>query len=118
MQIIIKKRENKHKSKGFQLKEKNKIQLKIINLKTKRLNKSLNHKKVKPFRIKKKKNNINYYFKLPYNTKIYPVFYISLLKKVADQTPLTDIFTFKPKENNIYKVKKILNKKDNKYLIK
>ena len=82
-------------------------------MKTKRLNKSLNYKKVKPFRIKEKKKNINYYFKLLYNTKIYLVFYIFLLEKVIDQIPLVNIFIFEPKENNIYEVKEILDKKNN-----
>ena len=73
----------------------------------------MDHKKVRFFKIKKKKGNINYYFKLLYNIKIHLIFYILLLKKTTNQILFANIFIYKPKKNNIYKIEKILNKKNN-----
>ena len=83
-QNIIKKYKNKNRFKRFQLKKRDKIWLKIINLKIKQPNKSLDYKKVGFFKIKEKRGNVNYYFKLLYDVKIYLVFHILLLKKVAN----------------------------------
>jgi hypothetical protein len=51
------------------------------NIKIKRLSNKLNYKKLGPFKIKWKIRPINYKLSLPYIMKIYPVFYILLLKK-------------------------------------
>ena len=51
------------------------------NVKTKRPSGKLDHKKLGPFKIKKKTGPINYELSLPHTMKIYPVFYVSLLEK-------------------------------------
>jgi hypothetical protein len=51
------------------------------NIKTKRLSGKLDHKKLGPFKIKRKTGPINYELNLPSIMKIYPVFYILLLEK-------------------------------------
>jgi hypothetical protein len=51
------------------------------NVKTKRLSSKLDHKKLGPFKIKRKTGPINYELNLPSIMRIYPVFHISLLEK-------------------------------------
>ena len=73
----------------------------------------MDYKKVKLFRIKKKKGNINYYFKLLYDIKIHLIFHILLLEKAINQILFANIFAYKPEKDNIYKIEEILNKKNN-----
>ena len=73
----------------------------------------MDHKKVGFFKIKEKKGNVNYYFELLYNIKIHLIFHILLLEKAINQILFANIFTYKSKKNNIYKIEKILNKKNN-----
>ena len=49
------------------------------NIKTLKLNKSLNHKNLKSFKVIKTINNITYELKLPNKINIYPVFHLWLL---------------------------------------
>ena len=79
---------NKKRKKKPQLKKRDKIYLLTKNLKTSRPNKKLNHKKVGPFCIKKRISNINYRLKLPEGTRIYLIFYISLLEPAHPETPV------------------------------
>ena len=64
--------------------------------------------KVGPFLIKSVKGLVNYELQLPQKAKIYPIFYILLLEKVGDNELVATDFGYKLKENNIYKVEKIL----------
>ena len=105
--------ENKYRINSPQLKEKDKVQLYIKNFKTKQLSKKLNYIRVGLFCIKAIKGLINYKLKLPNNAKIFPIFYIFLLKKVSDKEPFIIELQYKPKEKSVYKVEKILEKKDN-----
>jgi len=68
------------------------------NLKTRKLNKKLNHIKIKSFLIKKTKKLINYELDLPKNVKVFLVFYILLLELIDSITPLQDIFYFHSQE--------------------
>jgi hypothetical protein len=49
------------------------------------------------------------------DTKIYPRFYISLLELANLETLLQQTFYYKTKENNIFKVKRIITQRGNNY---
>ena len=100
---------NKRRKLDPQLKKGDKVYLLIKNLRSKRLSKKLDYIKVGLFLIKEVKGVINYKLNLPINTKIYPVFYILLLKLVDPNTPVQNAFYFKVEKETKYKVKKILN---------
>ena len=69
--------------------------------------------KVGLFLIKNIKRLVNYKFQLPQEAKIYPIFYILLLEKASDGELLATGFSYKPEENNVYKIERILNQKEN-----
>jgi flagellin-specific chaperone FliS len=79
---------NKRRKLGPQLKKGDKVYLLIKNLRSKRLSKKLDYIKVRLFLIKEVKGAINYKLNLPINTKIHPVFYISLLKPADPNIPV------------------------------
>ena len=79
---------NKKKKMASQLKKKDKVYLLTKNLKTKRLNKKLNHVKIGSFLIDKKIKSINYQLLLSSNVKIYSTFHVSLLESTDSKTPL------------------------------
>jgi hypothetical protein len=58
------------------------VYLLIKNLKTKRPSQKLDYKKVGLFRIKRVKGLVDFKLDLPKGTRIYSIFYISLLKPV------------------------------------
>jgi hypothetical protein len=62
------------------LREKNLIYLLRRNIKITRLSDKLDLKKIGLFRVKRNIRNINFEFELPLSIKIYPIFYLSLLK--------------------------------------
>ena len=66
----------------FTLKKGDKVYLIRRNIKTKRLSDKLNHKKIRPYKIKKIKSLINYELALPNDINIHLVFYIFLLELV------------------------------------
>ena len=74
--------------------------------------------KVGPFLIVKQRGPVNYKVELPKGLKRHPVFYISLLEPADPSTPVQDSFYYKTKEEDKYKVEKILDQKGQKYLIK
>jgi hypothetical protein len=83
----------------------------------------LDHKKLEPFKIKKVIRLVNYKLVLPKTMNIHSVFYISLLELVllgVLLVPATEIKLINP--NTKYKIKKILDHKQNrnyiKYLVK
>ena len=110
--------QNKKRKMAPQLKKRNKVYLLTKNLKTQQPSKKLNHQKIEPFYIKQVKKSVNYKLKLPPDTQIHPVFHISLLEpadsKMSVQTTLHNFKEYK----NKYKVKKILQQKSQKYLVK
>jgi len=105
------------------LKEENKVYLLRRNIKTKQLSDKLNHKKLRPFKIKRILGPINYKLILPKTMNIHPIFHISLLKPAlpdVSAAPITEIDPVNP--NAEYEVKAILNyqyiRDQVKYLIK
>jgi hypothetical protein len=52
-------------------------------IKTKRPCNKLNHKKLGSFEIEEKLGPLNFKLKLPKNTRIYPIFHVSLLEKAS-----------------------------------
>jgi len=70
------------------------------------------------FFVKKAKKSINYKLNLFKNIKIFLVFYILLLKLANLITFLQNIFYFYLQKENQFEIEKILQQKDQKYLIK
>ena len=70
----------------------------------------MDFRKLGPYKIRKRINKINYKLKLPTDRgrTIYPIFYISLLKK-TDQTIFIVVKRIVKEEQNKYKIKEILN---------
>ena len=65
--------------------------------------------KIGLFLIKNVKGLINYELQLPQEAKIYPVFYILLLKKAGNNELIATDFNYEPEEDDIYKVERILD---------
>ena len=108
---------NKKRKKDSQLKEKDKVYLLTKNLTTKRLNKKLNHTKIELFFIKAVKESVNYELSLPKNIRIHSIFYINLLEPADSSTSIQKKFHYENSKEE-YTVKKILERKDQSYLIK
>ena len=109
--------QNKKRKTMPQLKKRDKIYLLTKNLRTKRVSKKLNHVKVDPFFIKQQKGSVNYELDLFSNTKIHPVFHVSLLKSADPKTFIQDTFHFQYENEDEYEVEKILAQDGQRYLI-
>ena len=95
-----------------QLKEGDKVYLLTKNLKTKRQTKKLDHVKVGLFMISEVRGPQNYRLDLPKDTRIHPIFYISILELADPETPLQTTFDFQPKEDDIFEVEKIVKRRN------
>ena len=73
---------------GPTLKKGDKVYLLRKNVATKRPSDKLDHKKLGPFEIIEVKGPVNYRLKLLKTIRIYPVFYVSLLKPAPLGAPL------------------------------
>ena len=113
---ITRKSVNKKRKSGPQLKEGDRVYLLTKNLKSKRPSRKLDYMKVGPFLIEEVRSPVNYKLKLPTDTKIHPVFHISLLEPADSTTPLQETFHFEDEEEHT--VEKILEQRGQKYLIK
>jgi hypothetical protein len=82
------------------------------NLRTKQLSKGLDNVKVGPFLISKQNRPVIYTLKLLLDTKIYPRFHVSLLELANPETPLQQRFRYETKEDNIFKVERIIAYKE------
>ena len=71
---------NKSRIEGPTFKRGDKVFLLRKNIKTKRPNSKLDHKKLGPFEVIKKMGPVNYELRLPKSMRIHPVFHISLLE--------------------------------------
>jgi hypothetical protein len=79
---------NKKRLEGPDLRKGDKVYLWRRNIRTKRLSNKLDFLKLEAFEIEDKKGLVNYKLKLPKGLRIYPVFYVSLLKLVHPDAPL------------------------------
>ena len=100
------------------LKKRNKIYLFTKNFKMKKSSKKLNHVKIDLFFIKKIKKLKTYELNLLKEIRIFSVFDISLLKSIDFSTFIQKAFHFESDEEEIYTMKKILERKNQQYLIK
>ena len=85
------------------------VYLVIKNIITKKPNKKLDHKYLKPYKIIKKISKNNYQLNLPPKIRIYPIFYISLFENVIN----VKLINIKPKNVKInekeYETKKVFD---------
>ena len=92
------------------LKEGDKVYLLRKHIKTKRPNTKLDFKKLGPFEILEKIGSVNYKLRLPANSKLHPVFHVSLLEQAKGDTPLATDTELQPENNpDVYEVEKILD---------
>ena len=80
----IKKYYNQKKLKRLTFSEGNIIYLTTKNIITKKPNKKLNHKYLKPYKVTKRITENNYQLDLPPKVRIHLIFYISLLKNAIN----------------------------------
>jgi hypothetical protein len=85
---------NRKQSREPLLEKGDKVYLLRRNIKTKQPSRKLDFKKLGPFRIEEKISSVNYRLELPKISRLYPVFYISLLEPTKGITQIdktTDI---------------------------
>jgi hypothetical protein len=114
---------NQRRSVEPTLKEGDKVYLLRRNIKTKRPSDKLDHKKLGPFKIKKKIGPVNYELELPRTMRIHPVFHIALLEPAPEGAPEAPRTEISPEfQNAEYEVEQILDCKlvrgKKKYLVK
>ena len=80
---------NKKRSMEPALREGDKVYLLRKHIKTTRPSMKLDFKKSGPFQIIEKISSVNYRLQLPKNSRIHPVFHISLLEPAHGNTPTT-----------------------------
>src|SRR5687768_1569705 len=101
---------NRKRLKGPTLKEGDSVYLIHRNIKTIRLSDKLDHKKLRPFKIKKKISEVNYELILPNTIKIHLVFYIALLEYTLYDPDELDYMIVSTNELE-YEVEKIVDHK-------
>jgi hypothetical protein len=100
---------NKLKFERFRFREKDLVYLLRRNIKTTKLSNKLDYKKFGLFKVKRNIKNISYELHFLLTIKIYPIFYISLLKLADPNTstgPALEIYLNLQKK--IYIVEKVL----------
>jgi len=78
----------------------------------------LNHVKVESFLIKKVKEPVNYELDLPKNAKVFLIFHVSLLEPADLSTPIQNTFHYKSQKEKEFVIEKILEQRNQQYLIK
>ena len=105
----MKKYYNQKRLKKLTFSEGSIIYLAIKNIITKKPSKKLDHKYLGLYKVTKRILKNNYQLNLPPKVRIYPIFYISLLKNVTNINPIST------KQNNVkikkekYKAEKVLD---------
>jgi hypothetical protein len=107
---------------GLRLKKENKVYFLQRNIQTTRLSNKLDYKKLGLFIIEQALKPVNYKLQLPDYIQIYPIFYILFLEPVPANTKIIIPELLTKKNNQEYKVEKVIdynNTKDKyQYLIK
>jgi len=88
------------------------------NLKIRKKSRKLNHVKIESFFIKEVKKSVNYELDLPKNARVFLVFHISLLESADLSTSIQKTFHYYSQKENRFKIERILEKKDQRYLVK
>ncbi len=101
-----------------QLKKRDKMYLLTKNLKIRKKSRKLDHVKVESFFIKEVKRSVNYELDLPKNARVFLVFHILLLKSADPSTPIQETFHYHSQKENRFEIEKILDKKNQRYLVK
>jgi hypothetical protein len=91
------------------------VYLHTKNLQTKQPSKELDNVKVRLFLISRQNRLVTYTLKLLLDAKIYPRFHVSLLEPANLETLLQRTFRYKTKEDNVFKVKRIVAYQGNNY---
>lgn len=101
---------NKKRSVGPPLEKGDKVYLLRKHIKTKRPSDKLDFKKLGPFEITEKIGPVNYKLRLPANSRLHPVFHVSLLEPAKGETPIAMETELQP-ENDMdeYEVERILD---------
>ena len=105
----MKKYYNQKKLKGLTFSEENMVYLAIKNIIIKKLNKKLDYKYLGLYMVIKRISENNYQLDLPPKVRIYPIFYISLLKDAINVEFINAGRNNVKVDEKKYETKKVLN---------
>jgi hypothetical protein len=101
---------NRKRSMGPPLERGDRVYLLRKHIKTKRPSTKLDFKKLGPFEVLEKIGPVNYKLRLPANSRLHPVFHISLLEPAKGETPIAMKTDLQPENDpDVYEVEKILD---------
>jgi len=101
---------NRKRSVEPPLQKGDKVYLLRRNIDTKRPSDKLDFKKLGPFEIQEKLSTVNFLLKLPYDSRLHPVFHVSLLEPAPSSVPLSTGEEIQPiNEDTEYDVDRILD---------
>ena len=102
-----------------QLKKGDKVYFLTKNWKVKKPRiKKLDYVKVRLFSVKERTGPVNIRLRLLRNAWVHPNFHISMIELADQSTPLQEIFHYQPEEEQEFKIKYILKRKGQQYLVK